>query len=69
MRPLLPFPSCLGIPAQSRRIAELEVAFKKECRFGEKVEVATELNGAETRHRISAVSDGRELSRVRIVWK
>lgn len=54
---------------QSRRIAELEVAFKKECRFGEKVEVATELNGAETRHRISAVSDGRELSRVRIVWK
>ena len=54
---------------QSRRIAELEVAFKKECRFGEKVEVATELNGAETRHRISAVADGRELSRVRIVWK
>ena len=54
---------------QSRRIAELEVAFKKECRFGEKVEVATELNGAETRHRISAVSDGRELSQVRIVWK
>ena len=53
----------------SRRIAELEVSFKKECLFGEKVEVVTTLNGIETSHRISAVSDGRELSRLRIVWK
>jgi len=54
---------------QNKHIAELEIAFKKEGLYGEKVDVITQIDGNETLHRILATSDGRELSRVRIFWK
>ena len=52
-----------------KQISELEVAFKKECRLGEQVVVLSEINEHETRHRIVAQGDNRELALVRIVWK
>ncbi len=54
---------------QNKEISEIEIAFKKEGLYGETVEVITQINGNETLHRISAQTDGRELSRVRILWK
>ena len=60
------------VPADFRAnktIAELEIAFKKEGLYGEKVNVVTQIKSNETIHHISSQTDGRELSRVRIVWK
>ena len=54
---------------QSKELKEIEVSFKKEGLYGEKVEVVTQINGNETLHKILAQADGRELSRVRILWK
>ena len=54
---------------QNKEISEIEISFKKEGLYGETVEVITQINGDETLHRISAQTDGRELSRVRILWK
>ena len=48
---------------------EIEVAFEKECRLGEKVIVETERNGQISLHRICSLNDGRELARVKIAWK
>lgn len=49
--------------------SEIEISFKKECCFGEDAEVLTQIDGLQTRHSIRAQADGRELSRVKILWK
>lgn len=49
--------------------AEIEVAFKKEGRLGEDVEILTQTDGLTSCHSIKALSDGRELSRLRIKWQ
>lgn len=48
---------------------ELEIAFKKEGHYGERIEVNTEMNEMTSLHRICALNDGRELAKVRIKWK
>lgn len=48
---------------------EIEINFKKECLFGENVEVLTQIEGQTTLHTIKALSDYRELARVRFTWK
>ncbi len=53
----------------SHRPETLEVAFKKEGLFGEDVNVLTRLDGLTSLHSIQAQSDGRELAKVKIVWK
>ena len=61
-----------AVPTDYRRnknIREVEIAFKKEGLYGEKIDVVTQIDGDETLHRISSVADGRELARVRILWK
>jgi len=47
---------------------EIEIAFKKEGLYGEVVETRTEMDGLTSLHSICAVSDGRELARIRINW-
>lgn len=54
---------------QNKNIAKIEISFKKEGLYGEKVDVVTQIDGNETLHRISSATDGRELSRVRILWQ
>lgn len=48
---------------------ELEIAFKKEGHLGEDVDITTELEGQTSLHSVTALSDGRELARLRIKWK
>ena len=48
---------------------EIEIAFKKECRLGEEVEVKTQTDGNVSLHSVSALTDGRELARLRIKWQ
>lgn len=48
---------------------EIEIAFKKECRYGERVEVLTEQNELHSTSIIKSMTDGRELARVKIAWK
>ena len=48
---------------------EIEIAFKKECRYGERVEVLTEQNEKYSTSIIKSMTDGRELARVKIAWK
>lgn len=49
--------------------AELEIAFKKEGLFGEKVRVETEIQDGLSIHSIKASGDGRELAKAKIYWK
>jgi medium-chain acyl-[acyl-carrier-protein] hydrolase len=49
--------------------AEIEIAFKKECLYGETVEVTTQLDGAATLHEISDSEDKHEIARIRILWR
>ena len=47
----------------------LEIAFKKEGLFGEKINVSTQIDELMSRHSIKSLSDERELAKVKIVWK
>lgn len=49
--------------------AELEIAFKKEGHYGEKIKVLTDQQGNISYHTIRAETDQRELARVKIIWK
>lgn len=49
--------------------SEIEISFKKEGLYGENVSVETEINHLVSVHSIKASGDGRELARVRILWK
>ncbi len=51
------------------QVQDIEIAFKKECKLGEEVNVATEVSGLTTLHSITSVTDGRELAGIRIRWK
>lgn len=48
---------------------EIEIAFKKECHLGEEVEVKTQTDGSVSVHSVTALTDGRELARLRIKWQ
>ena len=48
---------------------ELEIAFKKEGHYGERVKIITEIQENVSLHDITALSDGRELAKVRIKWQ
>ena len=61
-----------AVPPQFRlthRPETLEISFKKEGLFGEKVTVLTCLNETVSWHSVQAQSDGRELARIKISWK
>ena len=49
--------------------ARLEINFRKEGLFGEKVMVHTQIEGDTSLHSIQALSDGRELARIRFSWR
>ncbi len=49
--------------------AEIEIAFKKECRLGEDVGIASQIDDLISNHSVKALSDGRELARLRIKWQ
>jgi len=48
---------------------ELEIAFKKEGLYGEDIEVVTQADGMTSLHSVKAKTDGRELAKVKILWK
>ena len=48
---------------------EMEMCFKKEALYGERVEVLTEMNGTESIHVIKDKSSGDELAECRFVWR
>ena len=48
---------------------EIEISFKKECHYGESVEVKTQFDGKTTLHSIVVPADNREVARLRILWK
>ena len=48
--------------------ASLEINFKKEGLFGEKIFVSTQMDGDDSLHSIKA-EDGRELARVHFTWR
>jgi len=48
---------------------ELEIAFKKECLYGEKVTVITTTDGDYSMHSVVSGDDRHELARLRIKWK
>jgi len=48
---------------------EIEIAFKKECRYGERIEALTQMNNLLATTIIKSMTDGRELARVKILWK
>jgi len=50
-------------------LEELEIAFKRETRFGEKVMVKTEMKDNTSVHSVIARTDDRELAKCRIKWK
>ena len=49
--------------------AEIEISFKKECHYGETVEVSTTEANNTSISLIKSATDGRELARVRINWR
>ena len=49
--------------------ARLDINFKKEGLFGEKILVRTQMDGDTSLHSVIAVEDGRELARVRFEWR
>ena len=48
---------------------QLDINFKKEGLFGEKIKVHTQMEGDTSLHSIQAVDDQRELARVRFSWR
>ena len=48
---------------------QIDISFKKECRFGETVEVLTQAEDLVSTSVIKSLSDGRELSLVKILWQ
>ena len=52
-----------------REPASIDINFKKEGLFGEKIKVHTQMDGETSLHSIQALSDGRELARVRFSWR
>lgn len=61
-----------AVPAEFRQShipAEIEINFKKECHYGEEVEILTQIDGHTSLHSIIAVNDGRELARLRFHWQ
>jgi len=48
---------------------ELEIAFKKEGHYGETIDISTQMDDLVSLHSIQALSDGRELAKIRIRWK
>ena len=49
--------------------SEIEINFKKECHYGEEIEVLTQTTQSTTLHSIKSLTDGRELARLRFQWK
>lgn len=49
--------------------SRLEISFKKECLYGERVAVRTEQNIAETKHAVILEENGKELAFLRIKWQ
>lgn len=49
--------------------AELEIAFKKEGLYGERIEVSTQIDDITTIHSVKALGEERELARLKILWK
>ena len=49
--------------------AEIEISFKKECLYGETVEVVSQIDEKTSLHCMSATDDGREVARLRINWR
>lgn len=47
---------------------KMEIIFKKEGHYGEKIRVETEINEEMTIHSIKAIEDERELAKVKIKW-
>ena len=52
-----------------REPAGIDINFKKEGLFGEKIKVQTQMDGESSLHSIQALSDGRELARVQFRWR
>ena len=52
-----------------REPASIDINFKKEGLFGEKIKVHTQMDGETSLHSIQAVEDGRELARVKFQWR
>jgi acyl-ACP thioesterase len=52
----------------THRIAQLDIAFKKECLLGERVEIKSAHDADTYFYQISAQSDSRELADIRIHW-
>ena len=49
--------------------SEIEISFKKECLYGETVEVASQIDDNTTLHSISNAEDKHEIARVKILWR
>lgn len=47
---------------------KIEIAFKKEGLFGEKIQVSSQVSDDVSRHSIKSLTDGRELAKVQIKW-
>lgn len=54
---------------QNNKPCEIEITYKKECHFGEEINIQTEIEEKSTLHSISSLSDGRELARLRFYWQ
>ena len=48
---------------------EIEISFKKECHYGEIVEVRTQLCEKTSIHSVVVTAENREVARLRILWK
>lgn len=53
---------------ETHRPQEVEIAFKKEGLFGEKIKVETQKSANISRHSIKSMTDDRELAKVQIKW-
>lgn len=68
---LYPLWATEGLPHEFRENnlpQEIEISFKKEGHLGEDIEVVSSLSSNVSLHSIRALSDNRELSRIRIKW-
>lgn len=52
----------------THRVAELEIAFKKEVLLGEQIKIDTLVNGCKTFHRIVSVGGGYEVAKAELTW-
>ncbi len=50
-------------------LSHLEISYKKECLYGEHVEVQTEINGLETKHVILTENGEKELALLHLKWQ